>query len=92
MSAMASEAQDGSGSVNDDDQQDFIAPGAGLAVPPVELLMFALPHHQERLRPTAGSSNAVKNVGCQANLHGLACPVSISFSELILRNQTNFVL
>lgn len=46
-------------------------------IPPVELLMFALPHHQERLRPTAGSSNSVKKVGCQANLHGFACPVSL---------------
>ena len=25
--------------------------------PPVELLMFAIPHHQERLRPTEDSSN-----------------------------------
>lgn len=49
-------------------------------IPPVELLMFALPHHQERLRPTAGSSNAVKKFGCQANLHGFACPVSVQFT------------
>lgn len=82
MSDMASEE---SGSVNDDDQQDFVAPGSGLSIPPVELLMFALPHHQERLRPTAGSSNAVKNVGCQPNLHGLACPVrSIAVTSCIL--------
>ena len=45
--------------------------------PEIELLMFALPHHQERLRPTAGSSNIVKQLGCQRNIHGNACPVSV---------------
>ena len=50
---------------------------SGLTIPPVELLMFALPHHQERIRPTPGSSNVVKHVGCHANLHGVACPVSL---------------
>ena len=43
--------------------------------PQIELLMFALPHHQERLRPTDFSSNEVKEYGCHANLHGTACPV-----------------
>jgi len=46
------------------------------SIPRVELLMFALPHHQERMRPIVGSSNAVQKFGCQANLHGIACPVS----------------
>jgi hypothetical protein len=49
----------------------------GLSVPELELLMFALPHHQERLRPTGKSSNTVKSVGCQATLHGAACPVGL---------------
>jgi hypothetical protein len=55
----------------------------GLSVPEIELLMFALPHHQERLRPTGKSSNTVKNVGCQASLHGSACPVSTLYCTVI---------
>ena len=50
---------------------------AGQTIPPVEVLMFALPHHQERIRATEGSSNVVKDVGCQPNLHGVACPVCV---------------
>lgn len=44
--------------------------------PKVELLMYALPHQQERMRPIVGSTNSVQKYGCQANLHGIACPVS----------------
>lgn len=46
-----------------------------LNIPHTELLMYALPHHQERMRPIVGSSNAVQAHGCQSNLHGTACPV-----------------
>lgn len=78
MSDLAKEASDENASINDDEPQDVApgADGAGLTVPPVELLMFALPHHHERIRATVGSSNEVKKVGCQTTLHGLACPVS----------------
>ena len=62
----------------DDSVEDTDSLSAGLTIPPLELLMFALPHHQERVRPTEGSSNVVKDVGCQPNLHGVACPVSSS--------------
>jgi hypothetical protein len=55
-----------------------------LSIPELEVLMFALPHHQERLRPTAKSSNAVKDVGCQASLHGIACPVSTLLPRVVL--------
>ncbi len=41
-----------------------------------ELLMFALPHHQERMRPIPGSSNFVLESGCMPTIHGVACPVS----------------
>ncbi len=47
----------------------------GYKPPSEELLMFALPHHQERMRPTFLSSNTVKQVGCSPTIHGLACPV-----------------
>lgn len=40
-----------------------------------ELLMFALPHHQERMRPISGSSNIVLDPGCMPTIHGVACPV-----------------
>jgi hypothetical protein len=40
----------------------------------VELLMYASPHHQERLQASAQSSNEVQGVGCTPLLHGLACP------------------
>ncbi len=45
--------------------------------------MFALPHHQERIRATEGSSNVVKDVGCQPNLHGVACPVCVMLLLLL---------
>lgn len=45
-------------------------------VPPsIELLMFALPHHQERMRRTELSSNMVQSAGCMPTIHGVACPV-----------------
>ena len=47
----------------------------GLQIPRVELLMFATPHHQERLRAIISSSNSVQNVGCTPTIHGPACPV-----------------
>lgn len=74
MSDIASEGANG---LSDDALEGPETDAAGLTIPPVELLMFALPHHHERVRPTAGSSNVVKDVGCQANLHGVACPVSV---------------
>jgi hypothetical protein len=57
-----------------DDTNTYVSP-TGLAMPEVEVLMYALPHHQERIRPAPGSTNAVQNIGCQAIIHGIACPV-----------------
>lgn len=48
-----------------------------------ELLMFALPHHQERMRPVDGSSNEVQVPGCIPTIHGQSCPVS-SFIRFLL--------
>lgn len=67
MSSIRSDETDDDGT----DQQDE---NAGMKIPSTELLMFALPHHQERLRPIVGSSNAVQKDGCQRNIHGTACP------------------
>ena len=39
----------------------------------VELIMFALPHHQESILPIVGSSNEVIKVGCLPTIHGEAC-------------------
>ena len=77
-SKMSDIAAEGMNGLSDDALEGTETDGTGLEIPPVELLMFALPHHHERVRPTEGSSNLVKDVGCQANLHGVACPVSIS--------------
>lgn len=44
-----------------------------------ELLMFALPHHQERMRPISGSTNVVLEPGCMPTIHGVACPVISTF-------------
>eukprot|EP01038_Epipyxis_sp_PR26KG_P009986 gene9986-13436_t len=44
-------------------------------IPKNELLMYAIPHHQERLRPVIGSSNSVQKAGCSPTIHGFACPV-----------------
>jgi len=63
----------------------------GLETPPVELLMFALPHHQERLQPIVGSSNVVKHHGCHRNIHGTTCPaVGSSWSLLEHLHRTSF--
>lgn len=48
-----------------------------LGVPLVELLMVALPHHQERVRPIVGSSNQVLDLGCGPTIHGHTCPVRV---------------
>ena len=39
-----------------------------------ELIMYALPHQQERMMALPGSINRVLNVGCTPTLHGQACP------------------
>jgi endo-1,3(4)-beta-glucanase len=44
--------------------------------PQVELLMYATPHHQGRLTPTIGSTNAISKSGCVPTIHGKACPVT----------------
>lgn len=41
----------------------------------VELLMYAIPHHQERMTTLPDSTNQVLRVGCVPTLHGQACPV-----------------
>eukprot|EP01035_Chromulina_nebulosa_P020063 gene20063-26049_t len=47
-----------------------------LGIPQIELLMLGLPHHQEILHATVGSTNQViTNIGCSPTLHGMACPV-----------------
>jgi hypothetical protein len=43
--------------------------------PEVELLMYAIPHHQERIRTIVGSSNEIQQYGCTPTIHGVACPV-----------------
>ena len=40
-----------------------------------ELLMFAIPHQQQRLVSTPQSSNRVTGFGCTPTLLGAACPV-----------------
>lgn len=56
--------------------EDSLLSAARLSPDTVELLMFGIPHHQERLRGTAESSNKVQSVGCTPTLHGIACPVT----------------
>lgn len=41
--------------------------------PLTELIMYALPHHQERVLPIVGSSNEVLDTGCVVTIHGNAC-------------------
>jgi hypothetical protein len=53
------------------------------SIPSTEILMFALPHHQERLRTTIESSNKILKPGCMPTIHGIACPVSPSLSSLL---------
>jgi hypothetical protein len=45
-------------------------------IPDDEIIIFALPHHQERMRNTLESSNVVMTAGCMPTIHGVACPVS----------------
>lgn len=66
-----------------DDDVDSQDAQIGMTIPHTELLMFALPHHQERLRPSVGSSNAVQKFGCQRNIHGVACPALGSTWSLV---------
>lgn len=47
-----------------------------VGIPEIELLTYAIPHHQERMRPTQESSNFVHSVGCTPTIHGTACPVT----------------
>lgn len=56
----------------------------GYKPPSEELLMFALPHHQERMRQTLLSSNLVQPYGCSPTIHGLACPVEKLLSVNLL--------
>jgi hypothetical protein len=53
-------------------------PATAQTAPDAELLMFAIPHHQERLRPITESSNQILSAGCMPTIHGTACPVSVS--------------
>jgi endo-1,3(4)-beta-glucanase len=48
-----------------------------------EILMFGIPHHQERLRKTSESNIIIYKEGCIPTLHGQACPISgKSWSQL----------
>jgi hypothetical protein len=38
-----------------------------------ELIMYGLPHHQERVKPIVGSTNEVLKNACAATIHGPAC-------------------
>ena len=40
-----------------------------------QLIMFGLPHHQERILPVEGSSNRIIPTGCIYTLHGLGCMI-----------------
>jgi len=46
-----------------------------LGIPEIELLTYALPHHQMILTSRMGSSNKILKYGCVTTLHGEACPV-----------------
>lgn len=60
-------------------------------LPTVELLMFALPHHQERMRRTVQSSNMVQTAGCMPTIHGIACPaIGGSWSMVEHLHRTSF--
>ena len=48
----------------------------GTGSPRIELLMYATPHHQDRMEPAVGSSNVISNYGCVPTIHGMACPVT----------------
>lgn len=52
-------------------------------IPEGEILMFGIPHHQERLRKTSESNIVIYREGCTPTLHGQACPISgKSWSQL----------
>lgn len=59
----------------DDDKINKV-PGDNRQKPSIELLTFALPHHQERMKQTTSSSNKVINCDgcCLPTIHGVACP------------------
>ena len=59
---------------NNDDENSIKTP-PGPLIPQVELLMFALPHHQDKIHTKVGSSNKILPYGCVPTLHGMACPV-----------------
>ena len=67
---------------NGDDDRYSLTPSIGR--PDLELLMYAIPHQQERLSPTEQSSNFVHDVGCTPTLHGIACPVSTDRTFLLI--------
>jgi endoglucanase Acf2 len=87
----ASKSPDGSDDEDLDDILTTIATG-GNHVPEVELLMFALPHHQERMKATLYSSNLVfHEIGCTPTIHGMACPaMGGSWSLVEHLHRTNF--
>lgn len=67
------------------------APVGEGTMPDLELLMFALPHHQERMKKTLFSSNNVHGAGCMPTIHGVACPaVGGSWSMIEHLHRTNF--
>ena len=72
-----------------DDDGFSMSPAIGR--PDLELLMFAIPHHQERLSPTEQSSNFVHSIGCTPTLHGMACPVSNKRHLQDLRGRLCFI-
>ena len=56
--------------------KDVVGPDVDpFVTPKVELLMFALPHHTDKLHMKIGSSNRILGYGCVPTLHGFACPV-----------------
>lgn len=57
--------------------QDDVVPTGPAGFPRIELLMYATPHHRQRIQPVVGSSNKIhKTVGCMTTIHGNSCPVS----------------
>lgn len=57
------------------DQYVEVGAAVGNSLDGAELLLYAIPHHQERMTPVAESSNKVLSLGCTPTLHGTACPV-----------------
>lgn len=81
---------------DNNDATDLMSTSASVPIgeeslPDVELLVFALPHHQERMKKTLFSSNNVHAAGCMPTIHGIACPaVGGSWSLLEHLHRTNF--